>query len=324
MEEMLAPAIAREQFVQYVLSTQWDGLWAYCRKLGLQIIGDLPIYVDHDSADVWCNRELFRLDGTGRPVVVAGVPPDYFSTTGQLWQNPLYDWEVHERSGFVWWLARLERALRQTDLVRIDHFRGLAAYWEVAAGAPDATGGRWVPAPGTALLEAAKARFPQMPFIAEDLGIITPDVRDLMHRFGLPGMRVLLFAFTDELQENPHAPHNVPEDVFLYTGTHDNPPVRGWYEACATDADRERVRAYLGRHADGRTLPETLIRLAMISQARSVIIPVQDLIGLGIEARTNTPGRPEGNWRWRLNEEMLTQDVSDCLAGMTRVCNRWR
>jgi 4-alpha-glucanotransferase len=322
LRQELAQEIGREQFLQYMFHVQWQALHTYCTKRGVHIIGDMPIYVDYDSADVWSHPELFRLDATGKPVVVAGVPPDYFSKTGQLWQNPLYDWDMHRKTGFAWWIRRLERALAYADVVRIDHFRGLVAYWEVPAGAENAIGGKWVPAPGEEFMAAVKGRFPEMPVIAEDLGIITPDVRELMQKFDLPGMRVLLFTFTDDLCKNPNAPHNIPRHVLLYTGTHDNAPVRGWYEEFSTDADRQRVVQYLGPQVQAGTLPETLIRLAMISVAETTIIPMQDLLGLGAEARMNTPGSENGNWRWRLIEGQVTSGLADRLRTLTMVYNR--
>lgn len=321
-QEDLAQACEREQILQFLVQVQWDALHAYCMQRGIRIIGDMPIYVDYDSADVWMNPGLFRLDGDKNPVAVAGVPPDYFSRTGQLWNNPLYDWEAHRADNFSWWLMRLERSLALTDLVRIDHFRGLVAYWEVPAGAKDASNGRWVRAPATEFLSSVKARFPAMPVIAEDLGIITPDVRGIMKQFCLPGMRVLLFTFTEDPANNPNAPHAIPEDVVLYTGTHDNAPSRGWYETGATEAERQRVREYLGDDASGESLPSLLIRLAMISPATTTIIPVQDLLGLGIGARMNTPGTPEGNWRWRLSGTGMGDAIRDRLATMTHVYGR--
>lgn len=318
----LSREIDRQQFLQFIIQSQWQALRTYCAQKGIRIIGDMPIYVDYDSADVWTHPELFRLDKVLKPVVVAGVPPDYFSTTGQLWRNPLYAWEEHQKTGFSWWIRRLERSLSLVDYVRIDHFRGLVAYWEVPAGADTAINGQWVPAPAGELLSAINARFPQMPVIAEDLGIITPDVRDIMAKYSLPGMRVLLFTFTDDLPGNPNAPHNIPKNVLLYTGTHDNAPVRGWYEVASRDADRERVRQYLGSRVGADDLPEVLLRLAMISVADTVITPVQDLLGLGMEARFNTPGTEKGNWRWRLAESGLTPEVAEHLRTLTIVTNR--
>jgi 4-alpha-glucanotransferase len=320
--EDLHEAIGREQVLQYLFATQWQSLRGYCAQKGIRILGDMPIYVDYDSADVWTNPALFLLDRDREPVVVAGVPPDYFSRTGQLWKNPLYNWEEHRKTGFAWWLGRLDHALSMVDEVRIDHFRGLVAYWEVPAGAPDATGGKWVPAPAEEFLAEVKKRHPTLPVIAEDLGIITPDVRDIMQRYDLAGMRVLIFAFTDDPRKNPNAPHNIPEHVVLYTGTHDNPPVRGWYGAEATAADRERVARYLGSRVTGEDLPEVLVRLAMISVAETVIIPVQDLLGLGSDARMNTPGTETGNWRWRVREDGITPEITENLRLMTTQYDR--
>jgi 4-alpha-glucanotransferase len=318
----LARDTEQVQFLQYIFHTQWQALHRYCTQKGIRIIGDMPIYVDYDSVDVWVHPELFCLDNDLEPVVVAGVPPDYFSRTGQLWRNPLYDWDAHKTTGFSWWLRRLGRALEYTDVVRIDHFRGLVAYWEVPAGAGNAINGRWVPAPAMEFLSSVKARFPAMPVIAEDLGIITPDVREIMAQFGLPGMRVLLFTFTDDLNGNPNAPHNIPKNVLLYTGTHDNAPVRGWYEQESTEPDRERVKQYLGPRVDARELAEKLVLLAMISGADTAIFPVQDILCLGMEARMNTPGSEKGNWRWRLADGTLTCEVADRLRTLTTVCNR--
>ncbi|NMB79887.1 MAG: 4-alpha-glucanotransferase [Methanomicrobiales archaeon] len=318
----LAWQVEREQFLQFVFHGQWQALHAYCRDRNIRIIGDIPIYVDYDSADVWTHPELFCLDASGRPVVVAGVPPDYFSTTGQLWGNPLYRWEAHEKEGYAWWLGRLGRVLSCTDLVRIDHFRGLVAYWEVPAGSENAIGGRWVPAPADRFLTAPRARFPEMPVIAEDLGIITPDVREIMARFNLPGMRVLLFAFTDDPAGNPHAPHNIPRNVLLYPGTHDNAPARGWYDDVSAPAERDRVRLYFGLEGGGREFARALVRHAMTSAADTAILSVQDLLGLGMEARLNTPGTEKGNWRWRLAEGQVSPDVVDYLRDLTTITGR--
>ncbi len=232
---------------------QWQALRNYCIKKGIRLIGDIPIYVSYDSADVWTHPELFRLDDNLLPLVMAGVPPDYFSRTGQLWKNPLYCWEEHERSGFSWWIDRIEHTLSLVDYTRIDHFRGLVAYWEVPAGADNAMHGKWVPAPGEKLLTVLKNRVVDLPLIAEDLGIITPDVSDLMDRFDLPGMRVLLFAFTDDPSGSPHAPHNLKKNCILYTGTHDNAPVRGWLESEAATEEKHRLFRYIGQELPRRT-----------------------------------------------------------------------
>jgi len=322
MKNALSGEIEKEKFLQYLFSGQWTALHRYCTANGICIIGDIPIYVNYLSADVWTHPELFRLDASGNPTVVAGVPPDYFSRTGQLWKNPLYRWEEHERTGFSWWTSRFRHNFFLFDRVRIDHFRGLVAYWEVPAGAPDAARGAWVRAPSGPFMETMKKKFPTFPVIAEDLGSITPDVHELMQHYDLPGMRVLQFAFTDETAKNPHAPHNLSRDLVLYTGTHDNAPVRGWLEDHATPEDKDRLFRYLGREYPADELPGVFIRLAMMSVADTVILPLQDILGLGDEARMNTPGTDKGNWCWRVTEDRMTGNVAANLRDMTRVYGR--
>jgi 4-alpha-glucanotransferase len=318
----LREEIEKEKFLQFIFSRQWTALHRYCSGKGIRIIGDIPIYVNYDSADVWTRPDLFQLDDQYKPAVVAGVPPDYFSKTGQLWNNPLYRWDIHERTGFSWWISRFRHNFSLFDQVRIDHFRGLVAYWEVPAGANDATRGTWVRAPAEQFLETMKRTSPGFPVIAEDLGVITPDVHEIMKKFGLPGMRVLQFAFTDELPDNPHAPHNLSKELILYTGTHDNAPVRGWFEHYATDEDKCRLHQYFGREYPATELPEVFVRLAMMSVAGTVIIPIQDLLGLGGESRMNTPGTDEGNWTWRVTEDQMTEDDVGHLRNLTRVFGR--
>jgi len=322
MKKALSGEIEKEKFLQYLFSGQWTALHRYCTTNGIRIIGDIPIYVNYLSADVWTHPELFQLDASGNPAVVAGVPPDYFSRTGQLWKNPLYRWQEHERSGFSWWASRFRHNFFLFDLMRIDHFRGLVAYWEVPAGAPDAALGAWVRAPSGPFMETMKKIFPAFPVIAEDLGIITPDVHELMRQYDLPGMRVLQFAFTDETAENPHAPHNLSRDLVLYTGTHDNAPVRGWLEDHATPEDKQRLFRYLGREYRADELHEGFIRLAMMSVADTVILPLQDILGLGNEARMNTPGTDTGNWCWRVTKDQMTTEVAGHLRDMSRVFGR--
>jgi 4-alpha-glucanotransferase len=321
-KKQLREEIEREKYLQYIFFRQWRTLHNYSREKRIAIIGDLPLYVNADSADVWTHPELFLLDANGRPASVAGVPPDYFSTTGQVWKNPLYRWQEHERTGFSWWIYRFRQNFSLFDLVRIDHFRGLVAYWEIPAGAADATGGRWVRAPADRFLKAMKETFFQFPAIAEDLGVITPDVHEIMRKYGLPGMRVLQFAFTDETAHNPHAPHNLTHELFLYTGTHDNPPVKGWFEDFATGEDRKRLFRYLGRDFPAEELPDIFIRQAMCSVAGTVIIPMQDLLGLGAGSRVNTPGTDTGNWRWRMPADCLTGELTDRLLDLTQVYGR--
>jgi 4-alpha-glucanotransferase len=322
MRTELNNEIGREQFLQYVFYRQWMMFRQYCTEKGIRILGDIPIYVNYNSADVWTHPELFRLDAHRRPTAVAGVPPDYFSKTGQLWKNPLYCWEEHEKTGFSWWLDRLRHTFSLVDCVRIDHFRGFVEYWEVPAGSKDAIFGRWVPAPAEKLLTAVRNHFPEFPVIAEDLGIITKDVNEIIRKFNLPGMRVLLFAFTSEPFGNPHIPHNLSKNVILYTGTHDNLPVRGWFETAATDDDKRRLFKYLGREVTAEELPQVLIRLAMMSVADTVIFPIQDIISLGAEARMNTPGTDNGNWTWRMTQDQITPKVAEQLRDMTGIFNR--
>jgi 4-alpha-glucanotransferase len=268
----------------------------------------MPIFVSHDSADVWAHPEYFHLDDNGNPTVVAGVPPDYFSATGQRWGNPLYRWDVLEADGFAWWIARVRQALRTCDLVRIDHFRGFEAYWEIPAPAPTAVRGRWVKAPGERLLEALRAELGQVPILAEDLGVITPEVEALRDRFGLPGMRVLQFAFGSG-EENSHLPRNYPSHgrVLVYTGTHDNDTTLGWYRS-ALPAEREHARAYLARNEIAldrdENAPGAFVRLAFGSRAALAMVPLQDVLSLDGLARMNHPGKSEGNWTWRYPSEL--------------------
>lgn len=295
----LAPALEEEEYIQYLAFSQWDALHEHAREHGIRIIGDLPFYPAYESADVWSHRDLFRLDGDGRPRAVAGVPPDYFSRTGQWWGNPVYMWEEIERQDFSWWVDRIEHLLRICDCLRVDHFRGLQACWEIPAGAATAKEGCWVRTPGPALLSRLAARFPFLPLIAEDLGTITPDVRELMATFGIPGMRVLQFGFDGD-PENPHVPAAITQDVVLYTGTHDNNTVRGWYEEEIGPEGKERIARVFGRLPSSQGIARDMITLALDSPARVVIIPVQDLLGRGSEARMNLPATTAGNWQWRL------------------------
>jgi 4-alpha-glucanotransferase len=292
-----ADAIGRTAFEQFLFARQLDALRAYAAARHVRLIGDLPIFVSGESADVWANPGLFRLDARFRPTVVAGVPPDYFSQTGQRWGNPMYRWPAMRRDNFAWWVDRLRAALRQADLVRIDHFRGFAASWEIPAAHRTARHGRWVRSPGRELFAAARKALGGLPFIAEDLGVVTPDVHALRDRLGLPGMRVLQFAFGDAGDANPFLPHNYVRDAVAYTGTHDTDTTRGWF-ARLGKAERANVERYAPGAAKGPA--DALIRLAWSSVADLAIAPAQDVLGLGGEARMNTPGRPTGNWRWRL------------------------
>lgn len=301
-----AQAIEAVRFEQFVFDRQWSELRSHAQTRGVRLFGDLPIFVAHDSADVWANRNFFRLDAEGQPTVVAGVPPDYFSAEGQRWGNPLYDWQSIEADGFGWWLARLRTELRRFDLLRVDHFRGFDACWEIPAGESTAIEGRWVKVPGERLFETARERFGDLPLIVEDLGHITPEVHALRRQFGLPGMRVLQFAF-DGGPDNPYLPHAHTPDSVVYTGTHDNDTTRSWFELLPA-ATQLRVMNYLGYPAESMPLP--LIRAALASVSRLAILPMQDVLQLGRGHRLNTPGTSTDNWRWRFEWEWLTPEIA--------------
>lgn len=297
-----AEAIERQKFRQFLFFRQWVELRAYANQRGVQIIGDIPIFVAHDSAEVWARPDLFFLDADGQPTVVAGVPPDYFSATGQLWGNPLYRWDVHAAEGYAWWLARLRAVLGFVDFVRLDHFRGFAGYWEIPGTSPNAIQGRWVPGPGIPFFEWVRQALGDLPIIAEDLGVITPDVVEMRDRFGLPGMYILQFAFYGDPTE-PFLPHNHLQNRVVYTGTHDNDTSRGWYER-VDEKERDFYRRYLNR--DGSGVAWDLIRAAWSSAAVFALAPLQDFLDLGNAARMNYPGNPSGNWKWRMPENSLT------------------
>jgi 4-alpha-glucanotransferase len=314
----LAGRADAERFRQFLFFRQWAVLRAVARARGISIVGDVPIFVAHDSADVWAQPELFHLDARGCCTVVAGVPPDYFSRTGQRWGNPLYRWAALRRDGYAWWIARLRAVLEQVDVVRLDHFRGFEAYWEIPASATTAEKGRWVPGPGAELLTALRDALGALPIIAEDLGVITPGVLALRDAFGLPGMKVLQFAFGDG-PFHPFLPHLHPPDCVVYTGTHDNDTTRGWY-ATAPEKERDFARRYLGR--DGHDIAWDLIRAAFASVARTAIVPMQDVLDLGTEARMNLPGRPEGNWTWRFTWDRFSGFPRERLLGLASLYAR--
>lgn len=318
----IAPLIEEEKFRQFVFFRQWADLRAYCKGRGIRVMGDLPCYVQHDSADVWGNPNLFKLDPEGGPAFVAGVPPDYFSRTGQLWGNPVYDWGAHRRSRFAWWVARIRHNLKLFDLVRIDHCRGLVSYWEVPAGSRTAARGQWVPAPASELFRAVTREAPQGALVAEDLGDIPPDVRDALDRLGLPGMRVLLFAFGSDAGSEHHAPHRHVEKDFVYTGTHDNNTARGWFEREARKEEKEKLFAYLGRRLPAARVHEAMIRMAMMSVASTAIIPMQDVLGLGEDARMNKPAGRGGWWRWRLPPGQSDRRLERWLLELTKTYGR--
>jgi 4-alpha-glucanotransferase len=320
--EQLHSALDRERILQYLFFRQWLDLKCYCNRRGIGIIGDVPIYVAYDSADVWANPEIFELNRAKRSKYIAGVPPDYFSRSGQLWGNPLYNWNVLEKKDYGWWQDRMRAALCLFDLVRMDHFRGFVAYWQVPAGARTAAKGRWVQGPGEDFLSRLLKVIPSRSIIAEDLGHITPDVRDLIRKFHLTGMRVLQFAFTGDANSNPNSPANHIQNCVLYTGTHDNNTIKAWFEKEAGAAQKKRLFECLGRKVPPARVPAELIRLAMSSVAGLVIIPMQDILGLGEEARMNRPAAVRGNWSWRLDLRRIPVRITRKLARWTESYGR--
>lgn len=322
LRKILKPAIEREKFVQYIFARQWQELKEYCNRKKIALIGDIPIYLDLNSVDVWIHPEMFKLDKQGRPTHVAGVPPDYFSRDGQLWGNPLYRWPLMAKSKFGWWLKRIEHNLQRFDIVRMDHFRGFVAYWQIRAGAKTARHGTWVKVPASSMLRALQKRFDGLPIIAEDLGTITPDVRAIIHGFGLPGMRVLLFAFGDGDPANLYLPHNHVRNCVVYTGTHDNNTVRGWFEQEASPQEKQMISAYVGKRISPRNVCETFLLMAMGSVANTAIIPMQDILGLGARARMNRPATIHGNWRWRLMPDQLDEPIADWLGAIVTMYGR--
>ena len=314
-----AAAIHGQKFSQWLFYRQWNALKAYANGRNIQVIGDIPIFVAMDSSDAWTNAEGFFFDPAYQPTVVAGVPPDYFSETGQLWGNPLYRWDVMQRDGYAWWLRRIRAALRLYDIVRIDHFRGFAGYWEVSAGEKTAVKGRWVKGPGADFFHTVQRELGVLPIIAEDLGEITQDVIELRNQFDLPGMKILQFAFSTDASDK-FLPHNYARNFVVYSGTHDNDTTRGWYEQSATDAERDHFRRYL--RVDGHDAAWNLIDVAFRSVAIMAVVPLQDVLNLGSEARMNLPGSADGNWTWRLRSHQLTGALATRLLETTVVYGR--
>jgi 4-alpha-glucanotransferase len=312
-----ADEIAFWKFVQFVFFRQWSEVREAASARGIRIIGDVPIYVACDSADVWGHRDLFELDASGHPSVVAGVPPDYFSATGQRWGNPLYRWDRMREKKYAWWIARVRTNLRFADLLRLDHFRGFVAYWEIPASEPTAVHGRWMPGPGRELFDALRGALGELPLIAEDLGFITQDVHDLRAAIGVPGMRILQFGFSQN--DSPHLPHRYEPQTVVYSGTHDNDTARGWF-ATASDDEREAASAYLG--CDGDSVASCLIRAAYTSVAEMAIVPMQDILDLGSEARMNRPGAEKDNWTWRLLPGALTHQHAAKLRRLAEITGR--
>lgn len=328
-----APPVDDEEyhkFTQFEFFRQWDALRKYCADRHIRLMGDLAIYVAHDSADVWTHAEQFKLDDSGRATAVAGVPPDYFSETGQLWGNPIYRWDRMAATGFQWWINRMRAALRMFDGVRIDHFRGFEAFWEVPAGEATAVNGRWVKAPGRELFRALEAEFGSLPVVAENLGVITAEVEALREEFGFPGMAVLQFAFGTDAQSLTFRPHRYVRNLVAYTGTHDNDTAKGWWQSEGGDStrtiaeieeERQRARDYLG--TDGREMNWVLIRSLMMSVADIVLYPMQDVLGLGSDARMNKPATLQGNWQWRCPPGGLSAGAAERLRRMAELYERF-
>lgn len=308
------------KFQQYIFYKQWFELKTYANQKGIFIIGDLPFYPGYESVEVWSNPEIFKLDHNLRPIAVAGVPPDYFSEVGQLWGNPVYNWEVLEAQNFSWWLKRLEHNLKLFDILRLDHFRGFVAYWEVPAEEKTAVKGAWVPAPGEKLFKIIFQKFLNPFFIAEDLGYITADVHRLRDRFQIPGMKVLLFAFFEE--DSSYLPHYHEKNSVVYTGTHDTNTVKGWFEKELDSLSRKRLEKYVGFKLTAESAPQALVRLAYASTANIAIIPLQDILGLGEEARINHPAKSQGNWEWRVKAETLNLELSEKIYELTYIFGR--
>ena len=325
----LSGEIECNKFIQFLFEQQWNDLKAHCRQQEIRIMGDMPIYVALDSADVWADRALFELNDDGSPQVVAGVPPDYFSATGQLWGNPIYRWPEHARTGYAWWIARFRRALDVLDLIRLDHFRGFEAYFEIPAGETTAVNGKWVKGPGAALFEAVEGALGRLPMVAENLGVITPEVEALREQFGYPGMAILQFAFGKDPQAPNFKPHNYVHHLLAYTGTHDNDTVVGWWKSTGGDSTRtladieselEFARRYL--NTDGDEINWVMIRTLMASVADTVLFPLQDVLGVGSEGRMNLPGTPSGNWHWRFRAEALTPTIGEQLRQLAETYER--
>jgi 4-alpha-glucanotransferase len=309
----------RRRAVQFFFFEQWQALRAYCAQRSIRMVGDIAIFVNFDSADVWTHPDLFRLGPDLEPEVVAGVPPDFFSQSGQRWGNPLYRWDVMQSQGYSWWVDRLRWATHTCDYIRLDHFRGFSQFWEIPADEPTAIHGRWVDGPKDDLFSKLREALGGLPFFAEDLGYITPDVHALRERLNIPGMAVLQFGFGDP-GAHAHLPHMLTREKVVYTGTHDNDTILGWWESSATEHERRHVQSYLGRSEDG--VHWAMIRAAIGSVASLSVVPLQDVLGLGSEARMNVPSRETGNWRWRFHAGMLLPELAEKLATLAEVADR--
>lgn len=310
--------IERHAFHQFLFFRQWYALRKFANEKKIKIIGDIPIFIAYDSADAWAHPELFHLDDNGELIVVAGVPPDYFSPTGQLWGNPIYRWDHHKETGYSWWIQRMETTLDQVDIIRLDHFRGFAGYYEIPAGMPTAEIGKWVTGPGDSIFNALEGALGEVPIIAEDLGRLTPDVIALRDKFGYPGMRIFQFSF-DSDSSNPFLPHNYIENCVAYTGTHDNDTALGWYET-APESQRDFCRRYLA--SSGNDISWDMIRAVWNSVAVMAISTIQDILRLGTEARMNFPGKPSGNWIWRMQPNAITHELIERVRGLNLLYGR--
>jgi 4-alpha-glucanotransferase len=318
----LEDLVLREKYWQYLFFSQWSRLKTYANNRNIIIFGDLPIYVSLDSCDIWSHPDIFLLDENNMPTHIAGAPPDYFSETGQLWGNPLYDWQACEREDFLWWRRRVEQNLIMFDLLRFDHFRGFAAYWKIDAREKTAVNGQWEAGPGEKFMSRITASFSPAQFVAEDLGHITPDVLELRDKFGLPGMKVLQFAFGPDMPHNPYIPHNHVSNCVVYTGTHDNNTIVGWFDNELDQEDVTRLREYLGKDVDRTNVCLELIRAAMSSPARFCVIPMQDFLCLDQQSRMNMPSTSSGNWEWRLLPKLLNEDIENFLRWFTFIYGR--
>jgi 4-alpha-glucanotransferase len=307
----------RVKFWQFLFFRQWRDLRKYANENGIAMIGDIPIYVNYDSAEVWARPELFKLDEKLMPAFVGGVPPDYFSKTGQRWGNPVYNWDRLREQGYEWWIERLEHNLMMYDYVRIDHFRGFAAYWEIPAQEKTAVLGQWAQGPGEDFFNTLMRRVPDLPILAEDVGYITQDVISLIQKYDFPGMKLLQFAFGDDMHHNPYLPHNYSENCIVYAGTHDNNTIKGWFQDDARGEEKENLQRYLGHAVTGETVHHEMMALAMRSRASMVILTMQDLLGLGKEARMNKPGTIHHNWEWRFGWDEIKPQMQEYLKRLT-------
>jgi 4-alpha-glucanotransferase len=320
--ERLGFEILRERYFQYLFALHWENLRNYAAAQGVGLFGDVPIYVSLDSCDVWAHRELFELDDEGLPVYCAGAPPDYFSETGQMWGNPVYAWERHEKDGFAWWIRRMRHENRRFDVIRLDHFRGFCGFWQVPSCERTAENGVWVPGPGRKLFSALTRRIPDLNLVAEDLGVITSDVTALMQEFGFPGMKILQFAFSPDMGKNAYIPHNITRESVVYTGTHDNNTTRGWFAGELDAQGRGRVGRYAGYVVDEGGAAALLIRMALGSVARWCVIPMQDYLDLGGAGRMNIPGVAGGNWGWRMAPELLSAKLAQRMRALAETYGR--